>query len=213
MRHLGIAEFCPVQPHGHQLQLDRKAEHRHGLGVGQVAGTDGLQRGGGRLVLGRALDRMLTGTVGVDAAAGGGEIIIQPGQRVGALATQQHLEVQVRAKNVAGGTAVADQLALFDLFSLGNNELEQVGVPGNEALLPVVGVADVHVVAVALHAALVGGVAVPQLGGRHRAVLCRVDRAHGGVADLGAQVDAVMAAAAVVVPALGQNVLIQRPAK
>ncbi len=116
MRHLSIAEFCPVQPHGHQLQLDRKAEHRHGLGVGQVAGTDGLQRGGGRLVLGRALDRMLTGTVGVDAAAGGGEVIIQPGQRVGALAAQQHLEVQVRAKNVAGGTAVADQLALLDLF-------------------------------------------------------------------------------------------------
>ena len=121
--------------------------------------------------------------------------------------------MQVRAKNVAGGTAVADQLALLDLFSHGNNKLEQVGVASDKALLPVVGVADVHVVAVALHATLVGGAAVPQLGGRHRAVLCRVDRAHGGVADLGAQVDAVMAAAAVVVPALGQNVLIQRPAK
>ena len=156
---------------------------------------------------------VFTGTVGVDAAAGGGEVVIQPGQRVGALAAQQHLEVQVRAKNVAGGTAVADQLALFDLFSLGNNKLEQVGVASDKALLLVVGVADVHIVAVALQAALVGGVAVPQLGGRHRAVLGSVDRAHGGVADLGAQVDAVMAAAAVVVPALGQNVLIQRPAE
>ena len=88
-----------------------------------------------------------------------------------------------------------------------------MGVASDKALLLVVGVADVHIVAVALQAALIGGVAVPQLGDRHSAVLGRINRAHRGVADLGAQVDAVMAAAVVVVPALGQNVLIQRPAE
>ena len=140
-----------------------------------------------------------------------GEVAVQPHQRVGALAVQQHFKMQVRAVHIAGSAAEADDVALVHLLAVLDAIAEQVGVPRLQHTALVGCVLDAHHVAVALHAR--PGVAVPVLHLIHGAVLGSVDRLFGGIAELRAHVDGLMQAAVVVVPPLRYDVLGQRPAQ
>ena len=153
---------------------------------------------------------MFSGAVGKHLPACRGKIAVQPHQRVGALAAQDNLKMQVCAEHIAGHAAVADDLALFDPLAVLDAIAGQVSVPCLQGLAFVVIVSDTHHVAVALHAS--PGMAVPVLHLIYCAILGGVYRLCAGIAELRAQVDGLMQAAIVVVPPLRDDVLGQRPA-
>ena len=116
--------------------------------------------------------------------------------------------MQVCAVAVAGIAAVADQLALLHLLTLGHAELAQVGVQRFEGAVLVGRVAQLDHVAVAVDIAL-GALTVPAVGRLHRAVLCCVYRR----ADCRAEIQRAVQAAVIVEPARGDDVLGQGPVK
>ena len=139
-------------------------------------------------------------------AASRAEIVVQPVQRVGAVAFPPHLKMQVCPVTVAGIPAVADQLALFYLLPLGHAEFAQMGVQGFEGSVLVGRVAQLDHVAIAVDVPL-GALAVPAVGRLHCAALCGVyRRAHRR-----AEIQRPVQAAVIVEPACGDNVLGQGP--
>ena len=152
---------------------------------------------------------VLAGAVCKHLPACRGEVVVQPHQRVGALAAQDDLKMQVCAEHVAGHAAVADDLALFDLLAVLDAIAAQVCVPRLQHTALVGRVFDSHHVAIALHTR--PRVSVPVLGLIHGAALGSVYRLRAGIADPGAQVDGPVQAAVVVKPSLCDDVLGQRP--
>ena len=139
-------------------------------------------------------------------AAGRTEIVVQPVQRVGAVASPPHLKMQVCSIAVAGIAAVADQLPLLHLLALSHAELAQVGIQGFEGAILVGRVAQLDHVAIAVDVPL-GALAVPAVGRLHCAALCGVyRRAHRR-----AEIQRPVQAAVIVEPACGDNVLGQGP--
>ena len=145
-------------------------------------------------------------TAQLDRTAGRAKIVVQPVQRVGALAFPAHFKMQVCAVTVAGIAAVADQLAFPHLLPLSHAELAQVGIQGFEGAILVGRVAQLDHVAIAVDVPL-GALAVPAVGRLHCAALCGVyRRAHRR-----AEIQRPVQAAVIVEPACGDNVLGQGP--
>ena len=147
-------------------------------------------------------------TAQLDRTAGRAKIVVQPVQRVGALAFPAHFKMQVCAVTVASIAAVADQLTLLHLLTLGHAELAQMGIQGFEGSVLVGRVAQLDHVAVTVGISL-GALAVPAVCDCNRATLCGV---HGG-ANGRAEIQCPVQAAIIVEPARGDNVLGQGPAE
>ena len=107
---------------------------------------------------------------------------------------------------VAGIAAVADQLTLLHLLTLGHAELAQVGVQCLQCAVLVGRVAQLDHVAIAVGISL-GALAAPVIGRLHRAGLRSVYRR----ADCGAKIQRPVQAAVIVEPACGDSVLGQGP--
>ena len=152
---------------------------------------------------------VLTGAVCKHLPARRGEVVVQPHQRVGALAAQDDLKMQVRPKHIAGSAAEADEVALFDLLAVLDAIAAQVRVPRLQHTALVGRVFDSHHVSIALHTR--PRVSVPVLGLIHGAVLGGIDRADIHVVNLGAQVNGLVQAAVIVIPPLRQHMNVQRP--
>ena len=144
-------------------------------------------------------------------ARGEGIVAIEPRQRIGALAVEDNLKMQVRPENIARDAAVPDDVTLLDPLTALDAIAGQVSVSGLQGHALVGRVLDANHVAIALHSGL--GVPVPILRLIYRTILGGVYRALVVGADLGAEVYGLMQAAVVVVPALRQNVDVQRPAQ
>ena len=135
-------------------------------------------------------------------AAGRAKIVIQPVQRVRAVALPPYFKMQVCAVAVAGVTAVANQLAFLHFLALLDHDFVQVGVQCLQCAVLVGRVAQLDHVAVAVDISL-GALAIPAVGDFHRAGLRSVYRR----ADCGAKIQRPVQAAVIVEPACRDDVL------
>ena len=139
-------------------------------------------------------------------AAGRAEIVVQPVQRVGAVALPPHFKMRVCSIAVAGIAAVADQLALVYRLSLGHAEFAQMGVQRLQPAAAVIRMAQLDHVAIAVDVPL-GALAIPVVRDCNRAGLRSVHwRAHRC-----AEIQRPVQAAVIVDPARGDDVLGQGP--
>ena len=139
-------------------------------------------------------------------AAGRAEIVVQPVQRVGALAFPAHFKMRVCSIAVASIAAVADQLALVYRLPLGHAEFAQMGVQRLQPAAAVIRMAQLEHIAIAVGIPL-GAATIPAVCGFHRTVCRGIHRR----ADGGAEIQRPVQAAIIVEPACGDNVLGQRP--
>ena len=116
--------------------------------------------------------------------------------------------MQVCPVTVAGIPTVADQLALVYRLPLGYAEFTQMGVQRLQPAAAVIRMAQLEHIAIAVGIPL-GALAVPAVGGLHRATLCGVyRRAHRR-----AEIQRPVQAAVIIKPPSGNHMALQRPAK
>ena len=143
---------------------------------------------------------VFTGAVCKHLPACCGEVVVQPHQRIRALAVHDNFKMQMRSEHIPANARITDEFSLFDLLADLDAIAAQMGVSRLQGLSLVGRVFDSHHVAIALHSSLC--VTVPVLRLVNRAFLCRVDRALVVCAVLRAPIGALMQTAIVVVPPL-----------